>query len=212
MHDELDILREVGSIASGHGSTALSEILKRQVSLSFPSVDIITTREMPSRINAGEIMFAVFCRMLTGLEGEVAVILNKENACRLINLSCEAGAKEMTNTSLVTEYSLSALKEIGNIIIASYVNSLSLMFKKAIIPPIPTLVSGSVDEALSVILSSHWDVDYCYFIEAVFEEVKGGLKGGFSLIITPYAARDIKEMCRKMINADNREYDDDLPR
>jgi len=210
MNDELDILREVGSIASGHGSTALSDILKRKVYLSFPSIDIITTQEMPTRMQIDQIVIAAFCRILDGLEGEVAIILTRENAMKLINLSYKADPREPFNPGFITECSLSAVKEICNIIIASYLNSLSVMFRRVIIPPTPTLVSSSVEDIFNVILSAHKDVDYCYLVEAVFEEKHSDLHGEFSLIITPYAAKNIREMCRKMLSNGGHDPEEDI--
>ena len=199
MQDELNILREIGSIASGHGSTALSDILRQKINLTFPSIDIITPLEVPARIKVEEMAIVIISRILVGLEGEVAVIFNSENAAKLINLSCTTDGIVKSSPGFITELGLSAIKEIGNIIIASYLNALSLLFKKMIIPPSPTVFSGSVEDILNVILATHKDTEYCYLVEAVFEEPRSNLKGEFSLILTPYAASDINTMCRKML-------------
>jgi len=39
MKDEMDILREISSIAAGHGSIALSEMMGKKLNLELPSLE-----------------------------------------------------------------------------------------------------------------------------------------------------------------------------
>lgn len=199
MPNDLDILREVGSIASGHGSTALSEMLGRKVNLEFPAVDIITSLEVPSKIKVEKLAVAVFCKIIVGLDGEVALLLDGDNASKLINLSYRIRKDEESQPGFITDMGVSVLKEVGNIIVGAYLNALSMMLNRLIIPPIPTLMSGSIEDILNTILLRHRDMDYCYLIESVFEEPESKLTGGFFLILSPYTARDIKKSCDKIL-------------
>jgi chemotaxis protein CheY-P-specific phosphatase CheC len=94
---------------------------------------------------------------------------------------------------------MSLIKEIGSIVIAAYVSALSIMFKRLILPPPPTLISGAIEEILSIIISAYRDEDYALFIESVFEEPEEKIKGSFYLVLTPDAASDIKQICKKML-------------
>jgi chemotaxis protein CheC len=198
MQDELDILREVGSIAAGHGSTALSEILGRRINLSLPVTDIISCGEVSKKVHLENIGIIVFSKILVGLQGEVAFILDEKNAFKLIDLSYRL-KREEKRMGLITEVGLSLLKEVGNIVISAYLNALSLMFKRIIIPPVPTLMSGLVEDIIDIILASYGTEEYVVFIEAVFEEPQEKIEGRFYLILTPQGAKDIRETCKRML-------------
>ncbi|MFH1772546.1 MAG: chemotaxis protein CheC [Candidatus Omnitrophota bacterium] len=198
MEEVLDLLKEVGSIASCHGGIALSEILGKKIKLSVPAIDLIPSRQRPESINVKQTGLAVFCKILVGLEGEVAFILDEANAYKLITSSYKM-KNESSSIGVITEMGLSIIKEVGNVVIGSYLNALSLMLKRMIIPPMPTLISGSIDDILDIVFSPYGQDDPSYLIEAVFQELGSGLKGSFFLVLTPYAAKDIEESCRKTL-------------
>ena len=64
MKDEMDILREVSSIAAGHGSAALSDILGRKITLEMPALDIIPAKSIATRINTEQIVVSVSSNIL----------------------------------------------------------------------------------------------------------------------------------------------------
>ncbi len=198
MQDELNILREVGSIATAHGSIALSEILGTRINLSVPSTDIVSCLGVSTKINTQQIGIAVTAKFLTGLKGKVAFLLDEKNAFKLIDLSY--GIKEEDKkVSALTEIGLSLIKEIGSIVIGAYTSALSMMLKRLILPPPPTLISGSIEEILTMLLSEYKDKDYAMLIEAIFEEVEQNIKGGFYLVLTPEAASEITEVCKRIL-------------
>ena len=202
MIDQLSILKEVGSIAAGHGAMALSEILGKKISLSVPSTDMIACQRVPGDMKLQKTGIGVFCKVLVGLEGEVAFVLDEANIYKLIDMSYKL-PNEDKRPGIMTEMGLSLVKEIGNVIIASYLNALSLVLKRAIIPPIPTLISGSIDEILNIILAPYQGEDFSFLVETTFENPGSDIKGSFYLVITPATAKDISDTCRKQINDTN---------
>lgn len=198
MKDELDILREVGSIAAAHGSIALSEILGKKINLLLPSIDIITSEGISTRINVAEAGIAVISRFASGLKGESVFLLDERNAFKLIGLSCKIEEEEK-KLEVLTEVGLSTIKEIGNIVTSAYLSAIGMILKKVILSLPPTLISGTVDEILNIILSSSESDGYAIFIEAVFEEPQEKIKGGFYLVLGQQAASDIKDACKRML-------------
>ena len=116
MHDELDIIREVGSIAASHGSIALSEILGKKIYLTIPSVDMVSCEGVSNKIDLDRMGIAVICRITTGIQGQAVFILDEKNAFKLINVSARI-AEEDKRSSVMTELGLSTIKEIGNIVL-----------------------------------------------------------------------------------------------
>ena len=202
MVDQLSILKEVGSIAAGHSAMALSEILGKKISLNVPSTDIIACQRLPANIKLQKTGIGVFSKVLVGLQGEVAFVLDEANIYKLIDMSYRL-PDENKHPGIMTEMSLSLIKEIGNVIIASYLNALSLVLKRMIIPSIPTLISGSIGEILNIILSPYAGEEFSFLVETNFENQGSSIKGSFYLVITPNTAKDISDTCRRQINDTN---------
>lgn len=199
MQDELDILREVGSIAAAHGSIALSEMLGRKIELSMPSLDIVSCTGIPTSIDVEKMGIAIISRLPVGLKGEAAFLLNEKNAFKFIDMSYKI-REEDKKSGVFTEIGISSIKEIGSIVIGAYLSALSIMFKRVILSLPPTLVSGTVDEILNILFSTAGAEDYVLLIEAIFEEPQDSIKGGFYLVLTPKTASDIRKTCKKMLN------------
>lgn len=199
MKDELDILREVGSIAAAHGSIALSEILGKRINLFLPSLDIITNAGISTRINVNEPGVAVISRFASGLKGESVFLLNEKNAFKMIALSCKT-EEEDRKLEVLTEVGLSTIKEIGNIVTSAYLSAIGMMLKRVILSFPPTLISGTIEEILNIILSSSESGSCAFLIEAIFEEPQEKIKGGFYLVLAQNAALDIRDACKRMLS------------
>ncbi len=198
MHDEMDILREVGSIAAAHGSIALSEILGRRINLFLPSIDIVANVGVSTKIDVEAVGIAVIARMAAGMKGEAAFLLNEENAFKLIGLSCNIDEKDK-KSEVLTEIGISILKEIGNIVISAYLGAIGMMLKRVVIALPPTLISGTIDEILNILVSFSRSDEYVLLIEAVFEEATEKIKGGFYLLLGQEAASDIRRACEQAL-------------
>ena len=203
MHDEMDILREVGTIAAAHGGIALSEILDRRINLIIPSVDMVSCSGIANKLGKGKLGIAVIFKLLTGLKGEAVFILDEKNAFKLISLS-QKTKNEERRPDVLTEVGLSTLKEIGNIVTGAYLSAIGIMLKKVILTYPPTLISGTVDEVFNLVLSSSKAGDYALLIEAIFEAADEKMEGGFYLIISRESATEIKKICKQMLKDINK--------
>jgi len=189
----LDILKEVGNIAAGSSGTALSELLKKRINLEVPVVDIIIAYPENLKIKTeGERVVAVFSKILAGLEGEVVFFLREKEAFRLIDLSMKTEERE-NHIRIFTEMSVSLLKEVGNIVICSYLSTLGLFLKKILIPSFPVFLSGFVDEVLNITLSFYQEEDYAYLIESIFTVEEEKIKGSFYFLLSPHTAKLVTE-------------------
>lgn len=198
MQEELDILRKVGRTAVSYGSLALSEMSGRRINLGFPSTNIITFQEFaPKLIKLEERNIAVFSKILLGLKGEAVFILDEKSAFKVIDPFYKIRDEEKKGA--VTENGLSLIKEIGHIVIGSYLTTLSLMFKRLIVPQLPTVIRGSTEDILNIILFPYKEEDYNYLVEVIFEESKEKVKGCLYLVLTPYAVKEIKDVCKEIL-------------
>jgi chemotaxis protein CheC len=200
MKDEMDILREVSSIAAGHGSVALSEILGRKITMEMPALHIVPAQTILDKINGEDIVISVSSNILSGLKGVILFILDEKSAFKLIDMCYHAHPVDKKSSSF-TEMGFSVIKEIGNVIISSYAGALSMILHTVIIPSIPTLISGSIHQAMSMFVSSYSAEKHILLAEAVFAEPQEKIAGTFYLILNDDAMQSIQEGCKKILES-----------
>ena len=120
---EIDTLREVGSIGTGNAATSLSQMLGCEVRITLPEVRIMGYNEAidwiggPGAITAG---------VLVGISGEVNGIMLSVQPLEFVNLIIRHMLdKELASYEELEELEMSALVEIGNIMISTFINALS---------------------------------------------------------------------------------------
>jgi len=200
MKDEMDILREVGSIAVGHGSIALSEILGRKINVELPFLELVSPEQMFNRLPSGQLVTCVSCNILSGLKGEILFVLEEKSAFRLID-SCFPQHFDEKRGSVFTEMGLSVIKEIGNVIISSYVGALSMILKTIVIISIPTLVNGSIQQILTLTMGQYTKEGSVLVAEAFFNEPKENIRGSFYLVLNGEAVKYIQEACKSLLES-----------
>ena len=203
MKDEMDILKEVGTTAAAHGSIALSEILGRKITLRLPSLDILPSEKITKQMHIEGMVLTLQMQILSGLEGKIVFLLEEKSAFRLIDM-CYKSGDENKKTGIFTEMGMSVIKEVGNIIISSYISSLSFFIKKLIIPSFPMLINAPFAEIINALTLGYEKEDYILVVEAIFEEEQESIKGNFWLVLTPDAAEEIKRICKEILESINK--------
>jgi chemotaxis protein CheC len=112
---QLDALRELANIGSGNASTALSGMLGRPVDISVPVASALPLAEAVDAVGPAENeVTGVMLGMIGELTGSVILLVSPEDAgvlCGMLGVEADS------------EWGLSALGEIGNIVGASYINA-----------------------------------------------------------------------------------------
>lgn len=122
-HLELDTLREIGSIGTGNAATALSEMLQREVRITMPEVRIMGYNEAIEWIGGPE---EITAGVLVRLSGQIAGIMLSVQPLEFVNLALESMlSRGITEYGQLTELENSALVEVGNIMISTFINALS---------------------------------------------------------------------------------------
>lgn len=120
---ELDTLREVGSIGTGNAATALSQMLSREVRITMPEVRIMGYNEAIEWIGGPE---EITAGVLVKLSGQLTGIMLSVQQLDFVNLVLDSiMSKKIEDYSQLTELENSALVEVGNIMISTFINALS---------------------------------------------------------------------------------------
>lgn len=145
---EMDVIREIGSIGTGNAATALSSVLNEPVKMTIPGVNILGYNEALHKLGEPEeIVAAVLVKMSGEINGIMLFILKLDFINEII--------KKLLNRTVVsyeqlTVIEMSAMEEIGNIIISSYVSALSSLTDVKINLSVPEIAVNMLGGILSV--------------------------------------------------------------
>lgn len=118
-----DMMREIGSIGTGNAATALSSLLKTGVEMTVPKVEILGYNEAVDLLGHPEDMISGVLVQMTGDVRGVMLFLMKMDFINEV-LQCVL-QESIDGYEQMGEMEVSAATEVGNIIISSYILSLS---------------------------------------------------------------------------------------
>ena len=169
--EQLNALREISIVGMDHAAVALSQLMKRDISLKVPRILTMDVAHLPETLGGREHMVVGVCLKILGdARGNIVMIFTREDAVRMLELLL---SRKMAKGELLTELEVSTLKEVGNILASAYLNALGDMFKKIFLPSVPVL---TLDMAGAV-------VDY------LLEEA--GVEGSMAIMIdTEFSEKD----------------------
>lgn len=139
----LDFLKELGNIGAGHATAALSKMLgDKRFELVVPEAAMLSFGDAWEYIGGPEQVVAGIYIQVTGdAQGHMAFMLPLDSALHLVGLLVGDSLTELD------EMGLSALEEVGNIMVASYLNALSDLTDMRLMPSVP---AATVDMAGAV--------------------------------------------------------------
>ncbi|MCI9119942.1 MAG: chemotaxis protein CheC [Oscillibacter sp.] len=120
---ELDTLKEVGSIGTGNAATSLSALIGKPVRIQQPEVRIMGYNEAIEWIGGPE---EITAGVLVGMSGQLSGIMLSVQQLEFVNLVLESMmGQTISDYSVLDEMRGSALTEVGNIMISTFINALS---------------------------------------------------------------------------------------
>ena len=120
---ELDTLKEIGSIGTGNAATSLSALIGKTVRIQQPEVRIMGYNEAIEWIGGPE---PITAGVLVGMSGQLSGIMLSVQQLDFVNLVLESMMnKTIEDYMELGEMEHSALTEVGNIMISTFINALS---------------------------------------------------------------------------------------
>ena len=146
-----DVLREIGNIGAGNAATALATMLNTKVDMTVPKVALVEFSEMGETMGGEEqIMAGIYLSISGDITGSIMFLLEEKSAHELVAKLMGTTADDFVEGQPFSEIEQSALSEIGNIIVGSYLNSLSMLTNLKIIESVPSLAVDMAEALLSV--------------------------------------------------------------
>ncbi|MDO4710774.1 MAG: chemotaxis protein CheC [Peptostreptococcaceae bacterium] len=120
---ELDVLKEIGSIGTGNAATALSKLLNTKIKMSMPEVSVLGYNEAINKMGGPE---KIVAGVMSRIGGEINGIMLYTQELDSINTMLQGIlADKIENYFQLNEMEISAIIEVGNIIISSYMNAIT---------------------------------------------------------------------------------------
>ena len=120
---ELDTLKEIGSIGTGNAATSLSALIGKPVRIQQPEVRIMEYNEAIEWIGGPE---EITAGVLVGMSNQLSGIMLSVQQLDFVNLVLESMMnKTIEDYMELGEMEHSALTEVGNIMISTFINALS---------------------------------------------------------------------------------------
>jgi len=145
---QLDALKEIGTIGSGNAATALSGVISKKVRISVPKVSILDFNTALNILGGPEnIVAGIMVKMSGDLNGIMLYLQEMD----FINVALDSVLHEtISSYDQLNELSQSALVEIGNIMISTYMNALSSLAGLEVSLSVPAMCINMAGGILSV--------------------------------------------------------------
>jgi len=146
---QLDALREIGNIGSGHAATALSTLLQRRIDMSVPQVWAVPFEHVSAIVGQLDMPQAVIYVKVEGDAPGKAVFFFPIESAEIV-VQALMGTTEPIDI-YTDEMAHSALKEVGNILVSSFLIALTQFSGIPLQPSVPALAVDMIGAILDAI-------------------------------------------------------------
>ena len=151
---QLDAMREVGNIGAGNAATALSIMLARPVDMDVPKAELVSIYELAEYYGDPLTMVsAVFVRSEGEFTCSLIFIQEEDESRKLVDLLIGQQMGGMDPASVPAEMRDSALTEVGNIILSSFLNAINVLIGGTHSISVPGVAHDMLGSILDVVAS-----------------------------------------------------------
>ena len=152
---QLDAIREVGNIGTGNAATALSGLLSRMIHMDVPKTELVSIYELGEHYgDPHQIVGAVFVRSTGGFGCSLIFIQNEEDADVMVELLLKQQfGTHIPIDEIPDEMKDSALSEVGNIVLSSFLNAINILLGTQHQISVPGVAHDMLSSILDVVAS-----------------------------------------------------------
>ena len=179
---QLDAIKEVGNIGTGNAATALSGLLARMIHMDVPETELVSIYELGEH-------YGDFVRSLGGFQCSLIFIQNEEDAKLMVELLL----KQQFGTfipvdEIPQEMTDSALTEVGNIVLSSFLNAINILLGTKHQISVPGVAHDMLSSILDVVASIYGQMGETALLvntELSAEGLEAGRKISGHIILIP---------------------------
>ncbi|NLF87814.1 hypothetical protein GX563_03215 [Candidatus Bathyarchaeota archaeon] len=178
---DLGILLELGSIGAGHAATSLSDILQETITISVPKIHTLQPHLLPGFYDLHDRpTTAIYLHLNEKYGMDILLTFEEMEARKIAAMMNMCGSVEELDPAMET----SALQELGNILIGSFLTSISDFIGLTLLPSTPETVTDGFDAILdNFLIKQSIDSESALVFETRF--MRNGTDAKCILIIFP---------------------------
>lgn len=164
---QIDVLKEIGNIGSGNAATALASMMSTSIDMKVPVVKMLKYNELVNLLGGPEnLIVGIMIDVIGELEGMIMFLLEKDFTYTMVNNLLGSSIEDFSQLS---EMDMSVIQEIGNILSASYINSIASLTGLNINISVPAIAVDMAGAILSVPAIKYGEIgDSVLLIEGSF--------------------------------------------
>lgn len=141
---QIDLLRELANIGGGNAATSISSLIDKPINMSIPRVEILHYEDVFKDIMPEDTMInAILMKMMGDAKGYFLFVATQKDSVDLINMM-------LPDSSILDEgVGESALKELVNILVNSYLNAISKVVQANLLSTVPLFTMDMFGAVLS---------------------------------------------------------------
>jgi len=120
---QLDSLQEVVNIGASHAATALSKMVYKYIKIGIPIIDVMQLEKTMDSLKEKDVSFGIYIKIENTLPIYCLLLISEKDAYSLINLLFNE--IPMKSDEYLSDMYKSALQEVGNIMICSFLDSIA---------------------------------------------------------------------------------------
>ena len=182
---DLDVFLELGNIGAGNAATSLSEIFQEQISIEVPKIHTLAPHLVPKFYEKHDMpTTAVYMQLRGEADCDILLLFEEEEAKKIAAMMTMIPIEELDK-----EMETSAIEELGNIVIGSFLTALSDFTGANLVPNPPQLASDSFDAILDTFLIKQTlTSDMAVIFDTYFKRADGNISG----ILMMFPSRELQ--------------------
>ncbi len=206
VHQDKEILQELGNIGAGHAATSLSEILQQQINIDLPKIHMLPTHLVPKLYEKHDTATTgVYLQLIGNSECDMLLLFEREEAKKI-------AAMMMVTTSLDDinpELEKSAIEELANIVFGSFLSAISDFTGIQLIPTPPQLFTDCFDAIIDNLLVKQSLIsDVAILFDTQFRRTDGNAGGTLLLFPSKELQNVLVEKAKQWIGSDEPKADE----
>lgn len=141
---ELDVLKEVINIGGGHAATSLSQLIDKPVQMTVPVIEMMEYADVYEQIMPEEtVIKAIIIKMMGDAEGVFLFTVDQQVSETIVAMMLPE------NTPYSEAMANSALQELVNILVNSFLNAVMKLMDANLITSVPIIIEDMFGAIMS---------------------------------------------------------------
>ncbi|NLT57733.1 MAG: CheY-P-specific phosphatase CheC [Clostridiales bacterium] len=182
----MDVFKEIGNIGAGNAATAMASVLNTEIRMETPTVQFVPFNDIVNILNGPEtLVVGLLVGMSGDLNGSIMLVLEMGDAYEMARTATgqRNGPPFDPRNPALSALEQSALEELANIIVGTYLSAICTMTGLTVRPAVPQMAIDMVGAIMSIVAIEYGKIgDSVLFLKTRFTDVNKAMTGHFFLI------------------------------